>query len=57
MQKKFKEAISYYTTAIEHDESLFSIIGLKRAICQIEINEIEEAKKDIINVKMSLNYF
>lgn len=53
LQNKFEEAIDYYSIAIEKDPNLFSVIGLKRAICYIEIQEIEKAEEDIDKVKFS----
>lgn len=51
LQNKFKEAIHYYSCAIDIDNSLFSVIGLKKAICEIEIEELDKAEENIKKVK------
>lgn len=50
LQCKFKEAICNYSSALSMDESLFPILGLKRAICSLEIGLIKEADLDITMV-------
>lgn len=56
LQSKFKEAICNYSSALETDDSLFPILGLKRAICSLEIGLIKEADLDITRVRTPSNF-
>lgn len=47
IQSEFMTAIQNYTTVLKQDKSIFEIIGLKRAICYIELKDYELAEKDI----------
>ena len=47
IQGNFKEAINNYSKVIENDMSYFEVVGLKRAICYVEIKEFDLAEQDI----------
>lgn len=47
IQSEFMTAIQNYSTVLNQDKSIFEIIGLKRAICYIELKDYDLAEKDI----------
>lgn len=50
IQSEFMTAIQNYTIVLNQDKSIFEIIGLKRAICYIELKDYDLAEKDISKI-------
>jgi len=47
IEGEFLTAIQNYTIVLQQDASVFEIIGLKRAICYIELKQYNLAENDI----------
>jgi tetratricopeptide (TPR) repeat protein len=47
IEGEFLTAIQNYSTVLKQDDSVFEIIGLKRAICYIELKQYDLAEEDI----------
>ena len=54
LQANFEEAIENYSKVVEKDMSYFEVVGLKRAICYVELKQFSKAQADISKVKTKI---
>jgi len=53
-QRKYRDAIKLYNKALELVPSLYNLIIIKRAVCEIELNLLENAESGINQVFCSI---